>query len=91
MNHTQNSAPKIVEELALPATSLRPATLVVTEMAVIEPTTEGLVLREVAPGVSLDAVRAATATTLLVPETPPEMSFEGSTPEPVLSAGAALP
>jgi acetate CoA/acetoacetate CoA-transferase beta subunit len=78
MNHTQNGTPKLVEELTLPATSLRPVTLVVTEMAVIEPTPEGLVLREVAPGVTVDAVRAATATTLLTRETVPEMSFVGS-------------
>ena len=43
MNHTQKGASKIVDELALPATSLRPVTLIVTEMAVIEPTPEGLV------------------------------------------------
>jgi acetate CoA/acetoacetate CoA-transferase beta subunit len=90
MNHTQKGAPKIVDELTLPATSLRSVTLVVTEMAVIEPTPEGLVLREVAPGVSVDAVRAATGTTLLVPENVPEMSIEGSTAEPALSAGAPL-
>src|SRR3954447_547058 len=67
MNHTQKGTPKIVEELTLPATSLRPVTLVVTEMAVIEPTPEGLVLRKTAPGVSVDAVRAATAAAWLVP------------------------
>ena len=42
MNHTQKGEPKIVEELTLPATSLRPVTLIVTEMAVIEPTEKGL-------------------------------------------------
>jgi acetate CoA/acetoacetate CoA-transferase beta subunit len=75
MNHTQKGASKIVDELALPATSLRPVTLVVTEMAVIEPTPEGLVLRETAPGVSIDAVRAATAAALLVPARVREMNL----------------
>jgi acyl CoA:acetate/3-ketoacid CoA transferase beta subunit len=42
-------------------------------MAVIEPTPEGLVLRERAPGISVDAIRAATETTLLVSGTVPEM------------------
>ncbi len=60
MNHTQKGTPKIVDELILPATSLRPVTLVVTDLAVIEPTPGGLVLRERAPGVSVEAVRAAT-------------------------------
>jgi acetate CoA/acetoacetate CoA-transferase beta subunit len=73
MNHTQKGASKIVDELALPATSLRPVTLVVTELAVIEPTPEGLMLRERAPGVAVDAIRAATAATLLVPAEVPEM------------------
>lgn len=66
MNHTQKGEMKIVDELTLPATSVRPVTLIVTDMAVIEPTPEGLVLRETAPGVCADAVRAATGTELIV-------------------------
>lgn len=66
MNHTQKGEPKIIENLTLPATAERPATLIVTDMAVIEPTPEGLVLRETAPGVSVETVRAATATALIV-------------------------
>ncbi len=54
-----------MDELALPATSLRPASLVVTDLAMIEPTQESLVLRERAPGVSIKAIRAVTAATLL--------------------------
>jgi acetate CoA/acetoacetate CoA-transferase beta subunit len=73
MSHTQKGVPKIVDELTLPATSLRPVTLVVTEMAVIEPTPEGLVLRERASGVAVDEIRTATGAKLLVPETVPEM------------------
>ncbi len=67
MNHTQKGQPKIVDELTLPATSLRPVTLIVTDMAVIEPTDKGLVLRETAPGVTIEAVCEATATQLVVP------------------------
>lgn len=66
MNHTQKGEMKIVDELTLPATSVRPVTLIVTDMAVIEPTPDGLVLRETAPGVRVDAVRAATGTELIV-------------------------
>ena len=73
MNHTQKGDPKIVEELTLPATSLRPVTLIVTELAVIEPSQFGLVLRERAPGVTVDAIRQATATELLVNGDVPEM------------------
>jgi acetate CoA/acetoacetate CoA-transferase beta subunit len=75
MNHTQKGTPKIVDELTLPATSLRPVTLVVTDLAVIEPTPEGLVLRERTPGVSVEAVRAATGSELLLSATVPEMDL----------------
>ena len=73
MNHTQKGEPKIVDELTLPATSLRPVTLIVTELAVIEPSPDGLVLRERAPGITVDAIRQATATELLVSGDIPEM------------------
>src|SRR5258706_6648227 len=53
MTHTQRGEPKIVEELTLPATSIRRVTLIVTELAVIEPTPAGLVLRERAPQVDV--------------------------------------
>lgn len=68
MNHTQKGEPKIVSELTLPPTAARPVTLIVTDMAVIEPTPDGLVLRETAPGVTVDEVRAATGAPLIVGE-----------------------
>jgi acetate CoA/acetoacetate CoA-transferase beta subunit len=73
MNHTQKGEPKIVDELTLPATSLRPVTLIVTELAVIEQSPDGLVLRERAPGITVDAIRQVTATKLLVSGDIPEM------------------
>jgi acetate CoA/acetoacetate CoA-transferase beta subunit len=83
MNHTQKGKPKIVEELTLPATSLRPVTLVVTELAVIEPTADGLVLRETAPGITAEAVVAATGATLVVPHSVQVMDLmSNNTEEP---------
>jgi acetate CoA/acetoacetate CoA-transferase beta subunit len=73
MNHTQKGEPKIVDELTLPPTSLRAVTLIVTEMAVIEPSGNHLVLRERAPGVTVDAILRATATELFVSGDIPEM------------------
>ena len=64
MQHTQKGKPKIVRECGLPLTAARRISLIVTEMAVIEPTEEGLFLREVAEGVSADAVIEATEATL---------------------------
>ena len=68
MTHTAKGAPKIVKKCSLPVTSLRRASLIVTELAVIEPTSEGLVLREVAPGITVEQVMAATQAKLIVPE-----------------------
>ena len=68
MSHTQKGVPKIVRALSLPATSTRPVTLIVTDMAVLEPSPGGLVLRETAPGVTVDEVVAATGAPLLVPD-----------------------
>ena len=75
MNHTQRGEPKIVDELTLPPTSLRPVTLIVTELAVIEPTADGLALRETAPGVTVETVVAATGAPLLVPDVVPVMEL----------------
>jgi len=75
MIHTARGSAKIVEECTLPLTSIRPVNLVVTDMAVIEPTPEGLVLRERAPGVSVAEILDATATRLLVPASVPEMTL----------------
>jgi acetate CoA/acetoacetate CoA-transferase beta subunit len=52
----------------LPLTSLRRVDLIVTELAVIEPTDEGLVLKELMPGIRLGDVQAATAARLIVGE-----------------------
>jgi acetate CoA/acetoacetate CoA-transferase beta subunit len=75
MFHTAKGAPKIVPECTLPLTGARRVDLVVTEMAVIEPTAEGLVLRERAPGVTVDAIRSATSARLVVPAEVPEMDL----------------
>jgi acetate CoA/acetoacetate CoA-transferase beta subunit len=73
MTHTAKGKPKIVETCSLPLTSTRKVDLIVTEMAVIEPTVEGLVLKELAPGVELEAVLRATGTRLIVREPIPRM------------------
>lgn len=75
MSHTQKGKPKIVDRLTLPATSMRKVTLVITDMAVLEPTQDGLIIKEVAPGIKVDQVRAASATQLIASAYVPEMAF----------------
>ena len=66
MTHTAKGTPKIVRQCELPLTSVRRVDLIVTEMAVIEPTERGLYLKETAPGVSIDDVLDATAASLII-------------------------
>ncbi len=73
MQHTARGQSKIVPQLTLPPTSSRQVSLIVTDLAVLHPTPEGLLLQERAPGVTVAAIIAATAAPLLVPADVPEM------------------
>jgi len=74
MIHASKGGSKIVKKCTLPITSTRRVNLIVTELAVIEPTEEGLVLKERAPGITVDQILAATEATLIIPDNVPEMS-----------------
>jgi acetate CoA/acetoacetate CoA-transferase beta subunit len=76
MSHTAKGKPKIMKRCSLPLTSVRRVSLIVTEMAVIEPMDEGLVLRETAPGVNIEEIVAATEARLIIPTHVPEMPLE---------------
>jgi 3-oxoacid CoA-transferase subunit B len=71
MEHTtRDGGHKILEHCTLPLTGLKVVNMIVTELAVIDVTREGLVLKEMAADTTLDAVRKATGAPLIVNNEP---------------------
>ena len=69
MTHTaKGDAPKILKKCTLPLTAYRRVNWIVTELAVIEVTKEGLVLREVQSESSVEEVVAKTEAKLIIPK-----------------------
>ena len=74
MEHcTREGAPKIVKECTLPYTGRGCVDHIVTELCVIDVTKEGLLLRELAPGHTLEEVQAKTEAELSLAEDLREM------------------
>jgi 3-oxoacid CoA-transferase B subunit len=72
-HNAKDGAPKIVKKCTYPLTALACVNTVVTDLAVIDVTPEGLVLREVAPGWTAEEVQALTEAKLIVRGKVPEM------------------
>jgi 3-oxoacid CoA-transferase subunit B len=72
MEHaTRDNKPKILRKCSLPLTGVEVVDHIVTELALIDVTSEGLVLRELAPDSSLEQVQALTEPKLLLPPSGP--------------------
>jgi 3-oxoacid CoA-transferase subunit B len=67
MEHTnKDGKPKILKKCTLPLTGMKVVNTIVTEMALIQVTPTGLVLEEIAPGLSANDVQRATEAKLVV-------------------------
>ncbi len=73
MEHaTRDNKPKILKKCTLPLTGVEVVDHIVTELAVIDVTREGLLLRELAPDTTLDQVQSLTEPKLLLPSGGPK-------------------
>lgn len=75
MTHTAKGSPKILKECNLPLTAKAEVDLIVTEMGVMEVTKEGLLLKELGPGVTVEDIKKATEADLIIPDNIKEMEL----------------
>jgi len=75
-HNLKDGSPKILHKCTLPLTALHVVDLIVTELAVIDVTEDGLVLREVAPYTTIEEVIERTEANLIVPKEVKEMELE---------------
>jgi len=68
MEHTAKGAKKIVKRCTLPLTGVGVVTKIITELCVIDVSTNGLVLTELAEGITLEEVRDKTEASFIVCE-----------------------
>jgi acetate CoA/acetoacetate CoA-transferase beta subunit len=66
---------KILKECTLPLTAKGKVSLIVTEMAVMEVSPNGLILKEIAEGLSVEEVVKATDAPLIIPQSVPTIKL----------------
>ena len=74
-HNAKDGAPKVVRQCSYPVTAIECVKTVITDLAVIDVTPKGLVLREVAPGFTAEEVQQNTDTKLILSENLSEMKL----------------
>jgi len=76
MQHVaKNGKSKVLKECTLPLTGVGVVNRIVSELATMDVVPGGLLLKERAPGVTVEEIQTATEATLIVPDTVPEMKL----------------
>ena len=69
MEHTtKDGKPKILHECHLPLTAVHEVDIIVTELGFMEVTKAGIVLKELAPGVTVEEIQSKTEAILIIPD-----------------------
>lgn len=68
MEHTAKGSHKILKECTLPLTAANQVNMIITELAVIEVTDKGLLLKELGPEATIEEVISATEAELIIPK-----------------------
>ena len=69
MEHAVKGAPKIMTKCVYPLTAVGVVKQIITEMGVMDVTKDGIVLRELAPGLTVEDVQAVTEAKLIISDT----------------------
>lgn len=76
MEHTaKDGSPKILKKCSLPLTATAVVNYIVTELGFMEVTSEGIVLKELAPGVTVEDIQVKTEATLIISPNLEEMKI----------------
>jgi len=67
MEHAVKGQPKIMKKCTYPLTAVGVVKKIITEMGVMDVTSEGIVLKEIAPGLKVEDVQAVTEARLIIP------------------------
>lgn len=73
MEHTAKGKPKILKKCTLPLTAEKVVDMIITEMGVFEVTDKGLLLKEIAPDVTIDDIKKVTEADFMVSDELKEM------------------